>query len=198
MPTSPLTAPCWNSLCPLLAFLSVSFFSFLPSFLFSFLSFFLFSFLSLLPPCPPPTSSVSLFLSSFLSFSFSFFNWLFYLFTFQMLSPPPGFPSANSLSHPLFPCLYEGAPPPTYPLLPHHPSIPLLQWGIEPSEDQGPPLPLMPNKVMLDYIWSWSHVCLHVFSLVGGLVPESSRFIYSLSFPMSAPFYPIPLSPSPL
>ena len=46
---------------------------------------------------------------------------------------------------PPFPCFYEGAPPTTYLPLPHHPSIPLY-WGIKHSQDQGPPLPLMPDK----------------------------------------------------
>jgi hypothetical protein len=46
---------------------------------------------------------------------------------------------------PPLPCFYEGAPPPTYPLPFHCPSIP-LHWGIKPSQDQGPPLPLMPDK----------------------------------------------------
>ena len=55
------------------------------------------------------------------------------------------FPSAKSLSHHPLPCFYEGAPPPIHPLLPHCPSIP-LHWGIKPSQDQGPPLPLMPDK----------------------------------------------------
>jgi hypothetical protein len=32
-----------------------------------------------------------------------------------------------------------------HPLLPHHPSIP-LHCGIKLSQDQGPPLPLMPDK----------------------------------------------------
>ena len=56
-----------------------------------------------------------------------------------------GFPSANPLSHPPLPCFCEGAPPPTHPLLPHRPSIP-LHWGIRPSQDQGPSLLLMPDK----------------------------------------------------
>ena len=42
-------------------------------------------------------------------------------------------------------------------------------WGIEPSQDQGPLLPLMTNKAILCYICSWSHGWL-----VGGLVPGSS------------------------
>ena len=45
-----------------------------------------------------------------------------------------------------------------------------LHWGIEPSKDQGPPLPLMPDKAILCYKSSWSHGS----SLVGILVPENS------------------------
>jgi hypothetical protein len=70
-------------------------------------------------------------------------------------------------------CLYKGVSP-TNPLLPHCPRIPLL-WGIKPPQDQGPPLPLMSDKTILYYICSWSHVSLHVYSLVGGLVPGNIR-----------------------
>ena len=89
--------------------------------------------------------------------------------------PLLGYPSTHP-SHPILPplCLYEGAPPPTHPLLPHCSSIP-LHWGIKPPQDQGAPLPLMPDKVILCYICSWSHGSFHVYSLVGGLVPGSSR-----------------------
>jgi hypothetical protein len=69
-----------------------------------------------------------------------------YLFTFQMLSPFPGFPSTTPLSHTSLPCFYKGAHPPTDPLPPHHPNI-SLHWGTKPSQDQEPPLPLMPDKV---------------------------------------------------
>ena len=41
---------------------------------------------------------------------------------------PPQSPHPIPLSPPL--CLYEGAPPPIHPLLPHPSSIP-LQWGIK-------------------------------------------------------------------
>jgi hypothetical protein len=71
----------------------------------------------------------------------------------------------------LSPTFYEGVPPPTHPLLPPCPGIP-LHWGIEPSQDQGPLLPLMPTKAI--YIYSWSHGSFRVHSLVGGLVPGSS------------------------
>ena len=58
-------------------------------------------------------------------------------------------------------------------LLSHHPSL-LPCYDIKLSHDQGPPLPLMPDKVILCYICSWSHGSLHVSSLVGGLLPERS------------------------
>jgi hypothetical protein len=51
-------------------------------------------------------------------------------------------------------------------------SIPLY-WGIKPSQDQTPLLPLMSNKAILCYICIWIHWSLHVYSLVGGLVPGS-------------------------
>jgi hypothetical protein len=57
---------------------------------------------------------------------------------FPLCKPP-------SLS-PLTLLLWESSP--THPLLPHCSSIP-LHWGIKPSQDQGPPLPLMPDKASL-------------------------------------------------
>jgi hypothetical protein len=60
--------------------------------------------------------------------------------------PFPGFPSANTLFHPLSPCFYEDAPAPTNP--PQRPGIP-LHWGIKPSQDEGPLLPLMPDNTPL-------------------------------------------------
>jgi hypothetical protein len=44
-----------------------------------------------------------------------------------------------------FPCFYEGVPPPTHPLIPPSPGIP-LHWSIKPSHDQGPLFPLMHDK----------------------------------------------------
>jgi hypothetical protein len=70
-------------------------------------------------------------------------------------------------------CFWEGTPPLTHPLLFHHSSI-LLCWGIKSYEDKGPPLPLMPDKVIFCYICSRSHGCHKVYSLVGCLVPGSS------------------------
>jgi hypothetical protein len=115
-------------------------------------------------------SSVSLCLGQA---SCNLFYWLFYLFTFQMLSlfqvslhnPPLTYPSL---------CFYEGAPQLTHPLSAHCPGIP-LHWGIEPSGDEGTLFPLMPDKAILCYICDWSHGSLHVYCLAGGLVPGSSR-----------------------
>jgi hypothetical protein len=52
--------------------------------------------------------------------------------------PFPGFPFKNPLSLPHSPCS------PTHPLLLHGPGVPLY-WGMEPSQNQGPLLPLMTN-----------------------------------------------------
>ena len=87
------------------------------------------------------------------------------------------FPSQTP--HPISPplCLYEGAPPPTHPptnpLLPHPFSSP-LHWNIEPPQDQGPPIPLMPDNSIFCYTCSWSHGSYHVHSLIGGLFPGNS------------------------
>ena len=105
------------------------------------------------------------------NFFIIFIGYFLYLhFKFYSLSRSPSKP----LSHPLSPCFYEGVPPPTHLLPLPCPGI-SLYWGIEPSQDQGPLLPLMPDKAILCYICSWSHESHHVYSLVGGLVPGSSR-----------------------
>jgi hypothetical protein len=49
-----------------------------------------------------------------------------------------------------------------------------LHWGIDPSQDQGPFLPLMSNKSIHCYICSWGQGSIHMYSLVGSLVPGSS------------------------
>jgi hypothetical protein len=69
----------------------------------------LFSKTELFPSCTP-TRSNRLWRATY-STLITLFNWLFNSFTFLMLSPCR-FPSANSLSHPLLPCFYEGAPHP--------------------------------------------------------------------------------------
>ena len=101
----------------------------------------------------------------------------YYLFTYLFIRyflylhfrcyPFPGFPPQNSLSYLPSPCS------PTHPLPILCPGIP-LHWGIEPSQDQGPLLPFMSDKAIFCYICGWSHGSLHVYSLVGGLVPGNS------------------------
>jgi hypothetical protein len=103
-----------------------------------------------------------------LDISFFLFNWIFSLFTFQMSSP-----FQNSLPHSPCPGFYEGDPPPIHPLPPPCPQIP-LHCSIESSNDQGPLLPLMPNKIILCYICGWSHGSFYAYPLVGGLVLRSS------------------------
>jgi hypothetical protein len=89
---------------------------------------------------------------------FPFFYWIFSLFTFQMLSPfsisppqPPYPMPPPPASMRVFPHL------PTHPLSSPHPGIP-LHWGIKLSQDQGPLLPLMPDKAIFCYICDFSYV----------------------------------------
>ena len=103
-----------------------------------------------------------------------------YLFTSDILCiyisnviPFPYFSSGNLLSHSPSLCFYGGAPPSTHPLTPHQPGIP-LHWGIKSLQDQGPLLLLMPDNAILCYMCNWSYGSLHVYSLVGDLVPGSS------------------------
>jgi hypothetical protein len=79
--------------------------------------------------------------------------------TLYPILPPPA--SVRVLTHPL-----------THSLPPPRPDIPLY-WGMEPSQDQGPPLSLMSDKAILCYI-SWSHRSFHVNTLVDGLVSGNS------------------------
>ena len=88
-----------------------------------------------------------------------------------MLSPFLVSPLQTSHSIPRVPCFYEGAPPPTHPLLTPLPSL-LLCWGIERPKDLLSSL--MPDNAIFYYISTWSHGSLHMYSLVGGLVPGSS------------------------
>ena len=96
-----------------------------------------------------------------------FFYQIFSLFTFQMLSPFP-------FSRPKPPTLAPFPCSPTHPL-PLPGLVSPLYWSIKPSQDQGPLLPLMTDQVILCHICSQSHESHQVFSLVGGLVPESSE-----------------------
>jgi len=103
----------------------------------------------------------------FISISFYFFiGYLIYLhfkcYTPSQLNPHP---LPHSIPH--SPFSYN------HPLPFHCPGIP-LHWYIKPSQDQGPLLPLMPNKAILCYICGLSRVSPNVYSLVAGLVPGSS------------------------
>jgi hypothetical protein len=111
-----------------------------------------------------------IFLFSFLSFRFL----LNILFTYQMLSsfqvsplevpyliPPP--PASIRVVLPSQPITYI-FPPWHSPTLGHR----------TPSGSRVSP-PTMPTKALLCHICGWSHGSLHVFSLVGDLVPGSSR-----------------------
>jgi len=106
------------------------------------------------------------------NFSFLLIRITFILFYFLVMLNVFPFPVAPPLTPP---CLSEGAPPTTHGLMvPQHPSIP-LPWVIKPLQDQGAPLPVMPDKAIFCYTSSWSHGSPHVYSLVSGLVPGSSR-----------------------
>jgi hypothetical protein len=87
--------------------------------------------------------------------------------------PFPGFPSGTPLFHPLPSASMSMLPFPTthsYLL-----TLTLPYTGASsPSQDLGPLLPPMFNKAILCYICSWSHGSLHVYSLLDGLVSESS------------------------
>jgi hypothetical protein len=105
----------------------------------------------------------------------SFLNFLLDIFIIYISNviPSPGFPSGNSLSHPPLPASMR-----VLKILPTHsfpPPCPgtLLHRSIESSQDQGPLLSLMANKAIFCYMCSWIHGLLHVYSLVGGLVPGS-------------------------
>jgi hypothetical protein len=82
-------------------------------------------------------------------FFFTFLLDIFFIYISKVI-PFPSFPCEKS---PI-----PSPPPssPTYPLLLPCPGLP-LHWGKEPSQDQGPFLPLMSNKPILCYIYSWSH-----------------------------------------
>ena len=88
-------------------------------------------------------NSFFFFLSPIYSF---FFNWIFYLFDFQIVSPVQVSLCKHPMPSPLS-CLYEGVLPPNYALQPHYHCIP-LHWGIKPPQYEGSPLPLMPDEAI--------------------------------------------------
>jgi hypothetical protein len=88
--------------------------------------------------------------------------------------PSPGLLSGSPLYHTHSLCLWKGALPSTPPF----PDIP-LHWGIQHPQKHWPVLPLMSNKAILCHINCWRYGSLHVYSLVGGPVPGSSRGLAS-------------------
>jgi hypothetical protein len=86
------------------------------------------------------TSSTYLPVYFIISFSFVFtfkifFNWVFSLFTFQMLPPSPVPVLENPYPILLSPCFYEGIPPPTHSHLPtlHSPAMGHLSDFLRPK-----------------------------------------------------------------
>jgi hypothetical protein len=69
---------------------------------------------------------------------------------------------------PIFPysCFYEGVFLPTHPLLPSCLEFPYTRKSIEPSQDQGPLLPLMLGRPCSAPYFDWKYGLLHVYSLV--------------------------------
>jgi hypothetical protein len=88
--------------------------------------------------------------------------------------PPP---FTNTLSDHPFTLPLRGCSN-TYPLQPYSSSI-TLPWVNKPLQDQGPPLPLMPDKAILCCICSWSLGSLLVYSLVGGLALRALGYLVS-------------------
>ena len=102
-------------------------------------------------------------------FFFYFFFLLDIFFIYTSIIPFPGPPNLKPAILSPLPLVLLGCSL----TQPHHPRIP-LHWGIESSQDQGPFLPLMTNKAILCYLYSWTYGSLHVYFLVGGLILGSS------------------------
>ena len=90
--------------------------------------------------------------------------WIFFIGYFIYISSVILFPNAPPqelpvTSHPLLLLLWGYAPTNSLPCT-HIP----LPWGMEPSWDQEPLLPLTPDKAILCYIYGWSRGFLHVYS----------------------------------
>jgi hypothetical protein len=83
------------------------------------------------------------------TFFHTFFGLDIFFIYISNVFPFPGLPFGKPLTHPPFPCLYEGAPPPTTPiLLPwHSPTLghqtPSVQGSPPTDVQQGRPLPHM-------------------------------------------------------
>jgi len=116
------------------------------------------------------------FLSFFLiSFAFFFFKLGISYLHFKCYSLSQ-FPVCKSPNHSPSPSSLRVFPSPPIPSYQRHPPrSPTL--GVQPWQDQGLLLPLVPNKAILCYICSWSHESVHVYSLGSGLVPGNSGWL---------------------
>jgi len=107
---------------------------------------------------------------------------IFYLHLLHItnVTPSPSFPSISPLSHSpsffLWGCSPPQSSPPSCLLL----TFPYTGGGwVQLWQDQGLLFPLVPNKIILCYICSWSHGSLHE-SLGSGLVPGSFGWLVLL------------------
>ena len=101
---------------------------------------------------------------------FLFFYSIFSLFTFQMLSCFPFFPPKTPYIIP--PPLRLWGCSAIHPVLQPHPHIPILGHQAFTGPRDSPPPDAQQGHPLL-HMWQ-SHGSLHVYSLVGGLVPGSS------------------------
>jgi hypothetical protein len=96
-----------------------------------------------------------------------------YIYLLDMFS----FHISNVILSPNFPFQNPPIPSPS-PLLTNTPTPASLSWHPPILGHQvftGPRAsPLIDDKTILCYIYSWSHESLHVYTLVGGLIPVSS------------------------
>ena len=100
----------------------------------------LISYLSYYLPVPPVHSHIYFpTITIFILFYFDLFYFIFigyFIYLHFKGYPLSQFPQKLPIPSPSH-CFYEGARPPTHPLPPHHPDIP-LHWGIESSQNLGP------------------------------------------------------------
>jgi len=85
--------------------------------------------------------------------------------------------------------------PPNHPLQPQCPGI-TVHWGNTASQNQGVFLFLMLDNVILCYICGCNHKFLHVYTLAGGLVPESSGGAWLVDFVVLLMVLQTPSAPS--
>ena len=97
-------------------------------------------------------SSSTILYHTFFLFFFLIGYFMYLHFKFYPLSWFPFWNPLLSFSLPLL--LRRGVPSPTHSLLPPCPGI-RLYWGIEPSQDQGPPIDARQCRPL--YIFGWSH-----------------------------------------